>query len=43
MKYKKSILDAHDLEVFIISFKKKRAKKGKKSNWVVRPVFLVLT
>lgn len=27
MKYEKSILDAHDLQVFIISFFKKRGQK----------------
>lgn len=37
MKYEKSILDAHDSEVFIISFKK---NKPKQRNWVVRPIFL---
>lgn len=33
MKYEKSILDAHDLEAFIISFKKKKGKKKKAIRW----------
>lgn len=33
MKYEKTILDAHDLEVFIISFLKKKRKEKKGIGW----------